>query len=595
MNSKLLQEKFKKAFRRLKNNTHNFSDLLIKDVFDFVDFQFFLDENIKNLILQIKNNQYYPKRPYILESPKNKGINRQTLIFNIDDMLVYRFCIVEIEDYLFKKVRLKNIRGGRKIKAIKTKSGQTFYEKWFDDWIQHNQNVEKSMSKYNWFVKTDIASYFDNINLLALNNLVRIQVPQEQKWVVDLLFYFLDGSKIRYNYEVNNLVGLPQENIDCSRILAYFYLYPHDEEMMQMCKEEDIEYFRFVDDMIIAVNSETQAKKVLRKLTESLRKLNLLASLEKSDILNSQRLKQEMFIEENKKLSEFEQQIKNYIKLNDEISRNLKDDFKKYYRSCLRKNKYKNFIKILKRFYTIFTYIEDPFLAKYIKNHIINYPILGLGDKITKYLFVIKNKKRVFNNVIIGLIDYLYSEENLYPALESNILETILYFEPDDFDKRTLSRLRRLSEDIFFRKNGLKPNSEYSRSLACLMIYRFDKGKIESLATHYLKANELDINLKKYLIAVSLLTKNQELKEKVLRKAKNNSDASINRLLYFIENLDPSKGCIKNYLKQNKVYILFDKENKIKIEKEFNPIRSSLLKDLIDVFGIYEHKRSHIN
>jgi len=327
MNSKLLQEKFKKAFRRLKNNTHNLSDLLIRDVFDFADFQFSLDENIKNLILQIKNNQYYPRRPYILESPKNKGINRQTTTFNINDMLVYRFCIEEIENHLFKKVRLKNIRGGMKIKAIKTKSGQAFYEKWFDDWIQHNQNVEKSMSKYNWFVKTDIASYFDNINLLALNNLVRIQVPQEQKWVVDLLFYFLDSSKIRYNYEINNLVGLPQENIDCSRILAYFYLYPHDEEMIQMCKEEDIEYFRFVDDMIIAVNSETQTKKVLRKLTESLRKLNLLASLEKSDILNSQQLKQEMFIGENKKLSEFEQQIKNYIKLNKEISKNLKDNF----------------------------------------------------------------------------------------------------------------------------------------------------------------------------------------------------------------------------------------------------------------------------
>ena len=62
-----------------------------------------------------------------------------------------------------------------------------------------------------------------------------------------------------------------------------------------------------------------------------------------------------------------------------------------------------------------------------------------------------------------SLIDYLYSEENLYPALETTILEILLLFSPTDLNADINNKLSTLCNDIFFKKNGYAPLSDYAR------------------------------------------------------------------------------------------------------------------------------------
>ena len=97
-------------------------------------------------------------------------------MFDIKDALVYRFCIEQIEDEIIKKTRQKYIRGGIKITPNKKQGGDDFYEKWFEDWMQHQKDLRESLQRKNYLVSTDIASYFENINILVLKDLLRSDV-----------------------------------------------------------------------------------------------------------------------------------------------------------------------------------------------------------------------------------------------------------------------------------------------------------------------------------------------------------------------------------------------------------------------------------
>jgi len=582
-------KKLNKTFKRLKKDTKVFSLLIVRDPLDFIDYEVNLKNNLNHLVYLVNSNKYQPQKPTVLEQPKNKGINRPTVVFAIDDMLVYRYCIEEIEDELLKKVKHKNknIRGGIKIKAIKTLSGDTYYEKWFNDWLDHNNSIAKSLKKNNYAITTDIASYFDNINLISLKDLIMSEVTPEKRYIVNLLFYFLENSKVSNKYQPNNFVGLPQEDIDCSRLLAYFYLYPHDIEMQNLCKnQKNFEYYRYVDDMTFIVPKETDGRIALREITNSLRKLGLMASVEKTSICKSKTLIKELFIKENDKLTKFEDKIKKELKKRNKVSKRLISQLIRYYKNLsIKRSSDKNWIKLLKRFYTLFSYCSEVILIKELKNHLIYFPSLFVGNKLAKYLIMIRYKKRQFNNAIKVIIDYLYSKENLYPALETNLIETILYFDIEDFYPTNKEKIKKLANDIFFMKN-YKPLSEYVRSLATLLIFKFCKEDIDKLVNHYLNNNINDTLLKKYLVIVSMTSSNQNNRNKVFNKAKREGDKNLTNFINFIEIINNDKTLLKKYNKdKNEIYIINDTKNNIIIKEKYNSVRNLLLKELIKIYS----------
>lgn len=582
----LNKENLVKAFKRLKGFTKNFSSLIVRDPLDYLDFEVNLDSNISSIIQEVNSSNYHPKKPYLHLSAKSKGINRPTVIFDVKDALIYRFCIEQIEDELIKKTRQKNIRGGVKITPNTTAEGEDFYEKWFKDWMEHQNSLEESLKRKRYLVTTDIASYFENINILVLKDLIMNDVANKNG-VLNLLFYFLESTRFRVNYEVNTFNGLPQESIDCSRILAYYFLSSHDKVMAEFCKKYDAEFYRYVDDMSITVNSESIGKWALKHMCESLRRLNLVSSIEKTSIIKSGEAKVELFFEENNRLSKIEQKLLGKLKADQSIvavTRELEKNYTKLLNN--KKDNYKNWHKLLKRFYTLFTYSKSSFLFKKFIEDLKKYPVLFSDNRTGKYLVQNSNQSG-FNKLIIDIVNYLYSQENLYPAVESNLLEIFLLVKPACYNKHTKAKFKKLAWDLFFNKNNYKSLSAYSRALACFLIYRFDNQNVNKIATHYLKSNETDRVLRKHIIFVALTVNNNSLRENVLIKARSEQDLSINRLINFIDNIKKYKKLkiVKNYLKKDKLVIGFSKDNNFTIEQEINPIRTEVLKKLIDIYS----------
>lgn len=117
----------KKIYKRMKKHSKCFSSLIIRDVLDYLDYEINLNKNLEELIFEVNQSMYHPQKPYMHLSPKNKGINRPTVIFDIKDALVYRF---------------KNSVDG------------DFYEKWIKQW-------KEFISSRYIFIKTKLLNYIN--------------------------------------------------------------------------------------------------------------------------------------------------------------------------------------------------------------------------------------------------------------------------------------------------------------------------------------------------------------------------------------------------------------------------------------------------
>lgn len=580
-----------KTFKRLKKSTKCFSTLIVRDPVDYIDFEVDVYTNLNELIHRIKTLDYKPSKPYVHLSAKGKGITRPTVVLDIYDSLVYRFCIEQINDELFKNIRQPNIRGGIKITANQDPGVDgDYYEKWFKDWMQHQNNLESSLKNFDFLVSTDIASYFENINISVLGNQIRSHVSGKAS-VLNLLLYFLESTASRNDYEANTNTGLLQEDIDCSRVLAYFFLFPHDTMLASFCKDNAAEYYRFVDDMSITTDTETTARKALKQITESLRKLNLVSSIEKTSIVASNDAVSELFFIENKYLSDLENVLMQRIENNENIL-DIVTDIENYYKRLVAngKYKYKNWPKILKRFYSLFAYAKSDILLQDIKDQLIIYPGIFSGNssknRVLKYLLRVSKSKQ-YSIAINNLIDYLYTAENLYQELETSLIEILLMLPEESFDKDILDSLEHLGTDIFFSENNYVAQSEYSRALACLLVYKYSNNNLDRVSNHYIKSNEYNTLLKKYMIFVGLNTENQQLRSKIYDKAKREQSESISRFVNLIENISDYKNNsnVKKFLINNQIYIYAKKSGNFVISEEYDNIRSTILAHLIQIYG----------
>jgi len=130
------------------------------------------------------------------------------------------------------------------------------------------------------------------------------------------------------------------------------------------------------------------------------------------------------------------------------------------------------------------------------------------------------------------------------------------------------------------------PLSDYARALSCLLIYKFDSSNIDVIARHYIRSNENDFLVRKYLFFISLTSTNCNLRRKVLGKAKKDHDCSIQRLVNLIENIDTYQDnkLVKKYLKNNEIYVYYKPDDDFEIKEKCFNIRSLILKKLIDIY-----------
>lgn len=284
------------------------------------------EDVIDDIHQKVNTGHYHPMRPIgVYSIPKHNLVPRFIPVLTATDNILYHYLIKEIEESLLatKPKSVKTFGAYRVLTTAKKKDNDrrkydfididdisvgkyTVSYSWFPSWGEFNETVKNYFDrnkKKKVFVKTDIANFYDNIDLRLLENKVRSCLDDSKLPVVNILFKLLQGvSSFSYKYNYQGK-GLPQdETSDCSRLLANYFLYDFDKEFDAICKKLDCTYIRYCDDMIIMCNDKASAEKVIHAAAEVLNKSALSLNSSKTKIFNS-RLKFEkywMFDEHNK-------------------------------------------------------------------------------------------------------------------------------------------------------------------------------------------------------------------------------------------------------------------------------------------------------
>jgi hypothetical protein len=247
---------------------------------------------IEELYTEISDNVYHPSKPreYIIAN-KHNYVARIIPTFEARDYFVYYLCIKLLEDEIAVN-RVTGTYGGWTLgNAIRLREeDETFLLAesapsnsfnpllWMTNWQDFQKRAyQYSVSdQYSYFIKFDIANFYNSINLDLLIRKIYIAIPLKKRFYGELLSHFLHNWNKKLEGYVDKTIGLPQDEIgDCSRVLANFYLQEYDLKMSEFCRMYNAEYLRYADDQIIFCKCKDDARRILFEASKILFKSDL--------------------------------------------------------------------------------------------------------------------------------------------------------------------------------------------------------------------------------------------------------------------------------------------------------------------------------
>lgn len=255
---------------------------------------------VDDIVKSISNNSYIPGIGHgYLGYLKSAGCTRFVPMLTKEDMAVFYLIVMSLQDYLVKdmpgvygawRIVPKNALKENKLEesleennagldVIDPYFSESFARKaWFKDWTSFTDLLSETCSDAsvgNYVLTSDIANFYDTIDVNNLMDRIRSAVPDSSE-IIALLGYFLKYWDRRIKGYSPSSKGIPQEIIsDASRILANFYLQPFDEKFINICKAEGVVYIRWADDIVLFGSSPGKLERVMHQASRLLLNLGL--------------------------------------------------------------------------------------------------------------------------------------------------------------------------------------------------------------------------------------------------------------------------------------------------------------------------------
>lgn len=202
---------------------------------------------------------------------KNLGVTRFIPLLTKEDMSIYYHICGALGSSVIRDV--PNIYGGwRSIPSMPTMVrnnpweaaarhyDQNYYSTQFSSaaWFQQFRNFNEALRDLvgngnigNYVVKTDIANFYDSIDVGNLIRKLRKDTPKLTEHI-NLLELFLGCWNRRTSGYQTSSRGIPQEIIsDGSRNLSHYYLQDFDAKFIEYCEARGLVYLRWADDILV--------------------------------------------------------------------------------------------------------------------------------------------------------------------------------------------------------------------------------------------------------------------------------------------------------------------------------------------------------
>jgi len=417
----------------------------IQDPLGYSDFTYNLENNLKEILRDLEEEQYHPKPLINIDIPKSTLAVRPGGIISIEDKIVCFAIISLIAPNLDKQLpetvysyRLKKSNDKRslfrdlEILKFPLLKGRTIrrrvdiWESWYHQWPKFIEKTIYTFEEqgYRFLTKCDIAAYFENINLSILRDILMKYFSKEQK-LVNLLFRILNCWTWLSAHGRSVERGIPQGS-DVGSFLGNIYLLPVDEEFLKFGKGEDIRYFRYSDDVMIFSKEPKIARECIFAMNNALRKLHLNIQGSKTQILGYSEIRSEMI---DKRLEEVNEVIEKIQKSRRSITQREREEHLNRLRRQHGQIRKRNTIqgkdlRLYRRLITGFVLLESSYMIDSILKEIPRNPDVRFLNSTVRYF---KSLPGNWKKISRGLINFLLSRINVFPYQEARIMEACRY------------------------------------------------------------------------------------------------------------------------------------------------------------------------
>ncbi len=295
-----------------------------------------LKNQVQEALNRLRTNTYQARPLFRIEVPKGPLAFRPGTVIPIHDRVVLSAIVLllapKIEEQLPESVyswRLKDPIPKKgpifretditDLPFLKKKTIQLEvdpFEGWYRLWPKFDEASRRLFQAegYRYLATSDIAAYFENIQLPILRDQLLQHFPKEPE-LVNLLCHFLEAWAERTTDGRAHFRGIPQGNF-VSNFLGNLFLLPLDAYFLESTKSSDVKYFRYMDDVRIFTKTREEARVALLEMARRLRELHLNVQTAKTRIYDESRGEVSRFL-----IDERVDRLSDLIK-------NIQDDYK---------------------------------------------------------------------------------------------------------------------------------------------------------------------------------------------------------------------------------------------------------------------------
>jgi len=375
----------------------------ILDIFDYYDFNYSIDDRAILLRSNILSGNYQPSQPIIYRIEKKLGICRHLVIPHPIDALILQIITENISGQVLENQPSENSYYSRDRHNVrKPHEIDEYGYNWRELWKKMQKKIYNFQQEKELLIVTDLSNYYDTIYIPELRKIIGGFVTNKES-LLDILFRIIENISWIPDYLPYTGRGLPTTNIEGIRLLAHSFLFELDAVIQ---KKSNDSFTRWMDDIVIGVNTRNEAIDVLSSASDLLKSRGLALNLKKTDVYSVKEAEFHFLIAENQFLDnvDIDYHLKNGIgKISSTLASRLT--------THLKKNKSaKYYEKITKRYITTFGKLKSKRILKFIPKFFNETP--GIRQNLLFYLSIIGYSKRT-SEIAIEILDELKLHDDI--------------------------------------------------------------------------------------------------------------------------------------------------------------------------------------
>ena len=275
-----------------------------QDSHRYSDFGHRLDDYLQSIRQSMLSGSYPPSPIIPIDVPKTALAVRPASTIRIEDRIALFAVVLQIAptldallpenvySYRLKdKPTLDSIFDNTEVLKYTYLKNKTVRKRvdivlpWYHQWPKFRKAVLKATKKesYRYLLVTDIASYFENIEIQLLQEFLIERFPEDRE-ALNIMTQCLRFWSWGPRSGSSSARGIPQGNA-ISSFLGNVFLHPVDIVLSELERKGEVRYFRYVDDIEVLAKSKRSARETLQKLNQELRHLRLTIQGSKTRIL----------------------------------------------------------------------------------------------------------------------------------------------------------------------------------------------------------------------------------------------------------------------------------------------------------------------